>query len=1053
MASLPTCKNPSKGGVAPTPPTPQAVVEEATVVLAPAARQPSAHGQVSDSRRGKTPCPTEAGPYRLMSVIGEGGMGQVFHAVQEVPVRREVALKLIKLGMDTEEVIRRFQQERQTLALMQHPNIARVLDAGSTETGRPYFVMELVRGTPIHKYCDEKNLPTEARIRLFIDVCRAVQHAHLKGIIHRDLKPSNILVEIHDEKPVPKVIDFGIAKATDQSLGEQGLLTGAHVFVGTPAYASPEQADIGGGDVDTRTDVYSLGVILYELLTGRLPFDIERFNKASIDEMRRMIREEEPPRPSTRISGLTPGDRTTLAHRRSSQPDAIRSILRGDLDWIVMRALEKDRNRRYDTASELADDLLRHLSNLPVSARPPSTRYVLSKLVRRHRHVFFGVGAAAAALVLGAGFAVWQAIRATHAEHQAAQQRDRALEARQEADANARTSRAVTDFLRNDLLRQADTRAQAESGFQQQPNLTVKAALDRAAGRVGDRFKDDPLVEAEILLTIGTAYRGVGEAAKATAALRRAVALSEHKLGDKHPQTLAATTQLALSLQEDGNLPEALPLLKQVLQIRRVILGEEHPHTLASLSNLALATSLAGDRVEAIRLEKDLLKVQQKILGPEAPETLATTNNLAGALREEGRWDEAIPLHRATWERQKRTLGADHPDTLTSANNLAVALHSAGQVKEALPLYQETLEHMRKRLGQDHPLTLNTAVNTAAACESTGALEEALKLDQDTLRRFRSKDGNAHPDTLQQMGRVATLLQSLGRGVEALPLLKESHQQTAAALGPDHAESIDLLRQLALAEIQFSDSASGLRRLETAWGVHRTHIGSNDAAKRLGVAVIDRWTSLGRWEDVAAAAPPLLAEAAKAWGSSHPDTLRLHECIGRAHLSRAEDRLAVEHLQATIEGRKSYLAAQDPSLLNTQILLAETLLKLDRYAEAEPPLREALLALETADPSATFGLAPTAESLLAGCLMKRWLVLGRSPEETLREAAEHLQTAQIFFNPPEDAPPLPLAFASHQRETWVRQAQLCEFQGNDVEAAAWRAKLSEPKRSVAQRSP
>ena len=358
------------------------------------------------------------GRYKLLGKIGEGGCGVVYEAEQQEPVRRRVALKVIKLGMDTNTVIARFQAERQALALMDHPNIARVYDAGATETGRPYFVMELVRGIAITAYCDRNHLTTRQRIELFAAVCSAVHHAHGKGIVHRDLKPSNILVSLNDGVPVPKVIDFGVAKATQGRLTDQTMYTAVEQFIGTPVYMSPEQANLGGLDVDLRSDIYSLGVLLYELLVGRLPFDAETFTKGGVDAVRRRIREVEPPTPSTRVKTLTDADRATVAKSRGTAPAALSPLLRGDLDWIVMRCLEKDPTRRYETVSELALDLQRCLRHEAVAARPPSAAYLLGKFIRRHRSGFVAAGAAALALSLGAAVSVWQAMRANRAERQ-----------------------------------------------------------------------------------------------------------------------------------------------------------------------------------------------------------------------------------------------------------------------------------------------------------------------------------------------------------------------------------------------------------------------------------------------------------------------------------------------------------------------------------------------------------------------------------------------------------------------------------------------------------
>ncbi|MCX6930139.1 MAG: protein kinase, partial [Verrucomicrobia bacterium] len=352
------------------------------------------------------------GHYKLLEQIGEGGCGVVYMAEQTEPIRRRVAFKVIKLGMDTKQVIARFEAERQALALMDHPNIAKVLDAGATETGRPYFVMELVRGIKITDYCDQSNLTTEQRLDLFMQVCHAIQHAHQKGIIHRDIKPSNILVSLHDDVAVPKVIDFGIAKATGgQRLTDNTLFTAFEQFIGTPAYMSPEQAGMSGLDIDTRSDIYALGVLLYELLTGRTPFDAKELAQAGMDEMLRRIREAEPPKPSTRLSALQGEELTTTAQRRHTEPPKLLHQVRGDLDWVVMKCLEKNRTRRYETANGLAADLQRHLNNEPVVARPPSQMYRLQKLVRRNKLAFAAVTAVVAALVLGLGFATWSSIR------------------------------------------------------------------------------------------------------------------------------------------------------------------------------------------------------------------------------------------------------------------------------------------------------------------------------------------------------------------------------------------------------------------------------------------------------------------------------------------------------------------------------------------------------------------------------------------------------------------------------------------------------------------
>ncbi len=451
------------------------------------------------------------GRYKLLQLIGEGGFGSVYMAEQEEPVRRKVALKIIKLGMDTKQVIGRFEAERQALALMEHPNIAKVIDAGATETGRPYFVMELVKGIPITEYCDTNALSTVERIRLFIPVCQAVQHAHQKGIIHRDIKPSNVMVTLHDGAPVPKVIDFGIAKATTRRLTEKTVFTEFRQFIGTPEYMSPEQAELSGLDIDTRSDIYSLGVLLYELLAGATPFDAKALRGAAFGEIQRIIREEEPAKPSTRFSHLGTAS-VAIAMNHHSDPNSLARELRGDLDWITMKCLQKDRTRRYSAAAELAADIERHLVHEPVVAGPPGATYRVRKFVRRNRMLVVCVVTVFVVLVAAAVVSAWFAVQATQAKQLAEAQRTEArrqaaaaTRAQQEAEHQAAVAGAVVDFLNKDLLAAVDPRSARGR------EVTVREVVAKASDAITGRFKDAPLVEASTRTMLGEVCWHLGE--------------------------------------------------------------------------------------------------------------------------------------------------------------------------------------------------------------------------------------------------------------------------------------------------------------------------------------------------------------------------------------------------------------------------------------------------------------------------------------------------------------------------------------------------------------
>jgi serine/threonine protein kinase/Flp pilus assembly protein TadD len=752
---------------------------------------------------------TVIGPYKLLQQIGEGGMGVVFMAEQTQPVQRTVALKIIKPGMDTRQVIARFEAERQALAVMDHPHIAKVFDAGTTDTGRPYFVMELVKGVPITRYCDEHQITPRQRLELFVPICHAIQHAHQKGIIHRDLKPTNVLVAEYDEKPVATIIDFGIAKAIGPRLTDKTVFTEFGQVVGTIEYMSPEQAKLNQLDIDTRTDVYSLGVLLYELLTGETPVDRKRLPEAAFDEMLRMIREEEPPKPSTRLSSSD--SLPSVAANRHVEPAKLTKLVRGELDWIVMKCLEKDRKRRYQTANELAVDMRRYLADEPVQAGPPSNWYALRKFARRNKWPMLAAVTIVTLLAAGVVGTTLGLVRARRAY--------------EEANAAREQAEAVSHFL-FEAFRKPEP---ALDGMQ----LKVVDLLDQAAAKLDTEFTGSPRTKGKLLNALGITYLGLGLPAKAIELLEKARSVRVAALGPEHLETLESMTNLgeayrnagrleeavaiqerahadtpvsmsnlALAYQATGRHAEALPLLEESVNLLRLQFGPDHRDTLQVMCNLASAYKDTGRLAEALALHEEVLQRRKTLLGPDHPDTLESMGSLASAYRAAGRLPEAVPLFEEALRLSNVKLGPDHPDTLRSMNNLAFAYVEAGRLNEALPLYEETLKLHNAKLGADHPGTLYTMGNLAMAYQIAGRTDEALPLFKETLQKLQAKLGTEHPDTLKTMNNLGWAHLSAGRLPDALPLLEQAVQLGRARLGPDHPDLLKSMSNLGTAYLE-----------------------------------------------------------------------------------------------------------------------------------------------------------------------------------------------------------------------------------------------------------
>jgi serine/threonine protein kinase/tetratricopeptide (TPR) repeat protein len=698
-------------------------------------RQPGGllEGLLGDTRGSKI------GHYKLLQMIGEGGFGSVFMAEQQHPVRRKVALKIIKLGMDTRQVIARFEAERQALAMMDHPNIAKVLDAGATDTGRPYFVMELVKGVPITQYCDTNNVSTRERLELFVQVCRAVQHAHQKGIIHRDIKPNNILVTMADGIPIPKVIDFGIAKATQSPLTDKTLFTEYRALVGTPEYMSPEQAEMAGIDIDTRSDIYSLGVLLYELLTGTTPFDAKELRSKGAPEIQRIIREIDPPKPSTRLSSLATV--IEVAAHRSTDPNKLNRMIRGELDWIVMRCLEKDRTRRYETANLLAGDVTRYLKDEPISAGPPGTAYQLRKMARRYKWPLAMAAGLAAALVLGIVGTTAGMIRSNQAKRRAVEAEKIALDqkksvidalddvkrARVDAVANAGRAEkeaakatAISNFLQSLLMGRADAQGSGR-------DVRVADLLDIAGSEIDAKLADQPEARLSARVTLGDSYQSLGMYEAAEDSYRRAWDLSRSVNGLASTQTAAIGAKLSMAMANITRGFGGLEFAQQNYETTKKNHGENHAVTLEAANALNLLYMKHGQMAKAEEGFRTLIaQVSQQKSGEKYPAGSGRFfHNLALVLQDQNKLDEAEAMQRKAIELFKQDSSSAAIIFGRLGRNLATILSAQKKYVEADQTFRDTLVLQRSRLGEDHPDTQETVEEFAKFLRSLQRPAEA----------------------------------------------------------------------------------------------------------------------------------------------------------------------------------------------------------------------------------------------------------------------------------------------------------------------------------------
>lgn len=831
--------------------------------------------------------PAVIGRYRIIRLLGEGGMGTVYEAEQEEP-RRFVALKVIKLGSATPDRLRRFRRESQALARLQHSGIAQIYEAGIADAGigpQPYFAMELIRGLPLREYAEAHRLTSRQKLLLMVKVCEAVHHAHQRGLIHRDLKPANILV---DPAGQPKILDFGVARLTAVDAPEDASLatveTGLGQIVGTLAYMSPEQVLGDSLEIDTRSDIYSLGVILYEILSGRLPYEV---SQRQLPEAVRTIRDEDP-KPLSLIS----------------------RNYRGDIETIAGKALAKERARRYSSAAELGADIQRYLHDEPIAARAPSAGYQLQKFIRRNRAPVMGLAAVFVVLAAGVVVSAFQAVRANRAGQAASKERDRAVAAEanavrernralaetKRADGEAAVSKAVNEFLQNDLLAQAGSAAQAGPRTKPDPDLKVRIALDRAAAGIGRKFEKQPLVEASIRQTIGNAYHELGIYPEAQKHLEGALDLRRKLLGAEHPDTVSVMSDLTRLYRDAGKYAEAEPLARKVLEIQQRLLGDQHPETLDAMNALGLLYRYEGKAAQAEVLLSKVLEIRRRLSGEEDVATLFVMNSLGYVYEVEGKYQQAENLLSRVWLIRRRVSGQDHPYTLMAADNVATVYYRQRKYAQAEALWTKNLEIRSQVLGPDHPDTLDTMNNLGVVDRTEGKFAEALVLLNKVLDAKRRVLGEEHPSTQISMINVAVLYRDQGAYAKAEPLLVRGVELQSRVLSEEHP-----------------DRLAGITRLAALY------------------------SDEGKFPEADALFAKALGIQLRVLGAAHPDTLSSRTGLGQVQLR--EDKYS--EAEATLrEALKGYEIALPESWERFQCesLLGESLRGQEKYGAAEPLL-------------------------------------------------------------------------------------------------------------------